>query len=162
MFSFSLDAEETWKTPRHLKMCMSYLKFLFQAVRAYFRLWGNQWAEMVVWNVFTGSGKRRVQAPLTSRHQLHLPRLSRWPHLRSTGTAEAIRHNRAQLPHLEWATVRVESFLCCHCVHLLDTHPTAPDSPGLLSALHSLPTPTSQSLPNQHLQLWCHQPLFSP
>lgn len=108
-------------------------------MKVYFRLGGSQCDGKVVWDVFTGWGKRRIQ--------LHLSRSSRWPHLLSTGTTKAIRHNLSQLPHQAWATKRAHSslpVLGSWCVYLSGTHPTLPQAPippGLLSALHSLPPP---------------------
>lgn len=108
-------------------------------MKVYFRLGGSQCDGKVVWDVFTGWGKRRVQ--------LHLSHSSRWPHLLSTGTTKAIRHNLSQLPHQEWATKRAYSslpVLGSWCVYLSGTYPTLPQAPippGLLSALHSLPPP---------------------
>ena len=106
-------------------------------MKVYFRLAGSQCDGKVVWDVFTGWGKRRVP--------LHLSHSSRWPHLLSTGTTKAIRHNLSQFPHQEWATNRAHSslpILSSWCVYLSGTHPTLPQAPippGLLSALHSLP-----------------------
>lgn len=145
VLSFSLDAEETRKTPRHLQMFMSYFKFLFQAVKAYFRLWYEMSSQ--------GRGKGESRLPLHAATSFTcLTRaggLISYPQgwLRPSDTIKLsfLIWNELQS---EWGLSLAATVSTCWTLTL-----PAPDSPALLSALHSLPTPTPQSLPNQHLQL---------
>ena len=117
----------------------------------YFRLWeftsGCGAASGVKrWYVMSLRGGGKGEFRLPSRPAPASPASpEQVPHLQSTGAAKAVRHSQAQLPHLEWATGRAASFLGCHCVRLLDTHPTSSWLTRSALCFHSLPAPPHHS-----------------
>lgn len=129
-------------------MFMSYFKFLFQAVRAYFRLW---------YEMFTGSGKGESPGSpcMQAATSFTPPCLTRAGGLISYSQGWLRPSDTIELSFLIWNELQSEWGLsllplCPPCWTL--TLP-APDSPALLSALHSLFPPPPLNHYNQHLQL---------